>query len=139
MGLGSSYLMDFRYRFRRAVERVGTETGKMQERVSSRMRESPAMLYESKRCAAGLPSMDGSRPNRSLVSVGYRGSEMSVMGSVRQDPATTVQARLPRLGRKSARVMPASSIQFFFSGVGVRSSSSLERNSLRIGEVFALL
>jgi len=31
------------------------------------------------------------------------------------------------------------SIQFFFSGIGTRSSSSLERNSLRIGEVFALL
>jgi hypothetical protein len=33
----------------------------------------------------------------------------------------------------------ASSIQFFFSGMGARSSSSLERNSLRIGELFALL
>ena len=28
---------------------------------------------------------------------------------------------------------------FFFSGMGARSSSILERNSLRIGEVFALL
>ena len=29
--------------------------------------------------------------------------------------------------------------QFSFPGIGPRSSSSLERNSLRIGEVFALL
>jgi hypothetical protein len=45
----------------------------------------------------------------------------------------------PDFRRRSARLMPASSIQFFFSGMGARSSSILERNSLRIGEVFDLL
>ena len=40
--------------------------------------------------------------------------------------------------RKSARLTPASGIQFFFSGTGGCRSSSLERNSLRIGEVLAL-
>jgi hypothetical protein len=43
-----------------------------------------------------------------------------------------------RFCRKSAGLMPASGIQFFFSGTGACSSSSLERNSLRIGDLFAL-
>jgi NAD(P)-dependent dehydrogenase (short-subunit alcohol dehydrogenase family) len=37
------------------------------------------------------------------------------------------------------RSMPTSSIQFFLSDIGARSSSSRERNSLRMGEVFVLL
>ncbi len=44
-----------------------------------------------------------------------------------------------QLADSTARLMPAASIQCFFSGMGARSSSSLERNSLRIGEVFAVL
>jgi hypothetical protein len=45
----------------------------------------------------------------------------------------------PDLVGNRHRVMPASNIQFFLSGMGTRSSSSLERNSFRIGEAFALL
>ena len=40
--------------------------------------------------------------------------------------------------RKSARLTPASGIQFFFSGTGACRSSSLERKSLKISELLAL-
>jgi hypothetical protein len=55
----------------------------------------------------------------------------------------SAQLRVARPGCESAGASVAQgnylSIQFFFSGTGARSSSSLERNSLRSGEVFALL
>jgi len=47
--------------------------------------------------------------------------------------------RRARCWSSEISLLPVSSIQFFFSGMGARSSSSLERNSSRIGEVFALL
>jgi hypothetical protein len=62
-------------------------------------------------------------------------------GEIRQGwrPGNDGTGRSTRLPRKSLRLVPAASIQFLFSGIGARSSSSLERNSLRIGDVFDLL
>jgi hypothetical protein len=57
-------------------------------------------------------------PNRPLVSVGYRVSEISTVGYVRQDPATTVRPDHPELVGNRHRVMPASSSQFFTFGHG---------------------
>jgi hypothetical protein len=63
------------YQFRRAVERVGTGTGKMRKSVSAATRESLAMLYRSKAEPAGQPYMDESRPvdsrERQLSGVSY--------------------------------------------------------------------
>jgi hypothetical protein len=61
------------------------------------------------------------------------------MAALAQEVARSTPELKAAFERAFVEILAARGIQFFFSGMGARSSSTLERNSLRMGEVFALL